>query len=117
MKILSDLCIGRDMARLLRLEKRLSRLGIPVHPLLLMLLARYNDRMAGKTVRDGDILESLDTVLVEAVAISADHVQKIAVAALTGIRCDLFPQVPFSVRRSGRGANEEETVLSVANSP
>ena len=40
-RMLADLCVGLNMTRLLRLEKRLARFGVPIRPLLQALSASY----------------------------------------------------------------------------
>lgn len=52
MNILSDLRVGLNMTRLLRLMPKLQRQGIPVHPVLEDLSAFYEDRMKDDSDKD-----------------------------------------------------------------
>lgn len=114
--ILSDLCVGLNMARLLRLERRLLRLGVPVRPLLQALSGHYRDRMAARPEGDAGILAMLDAALEDVAMLPAGPVRKAAVAALAGIRRDLFRNTaPFPAGKSAYGEDGHETGLSVAN--
>lgn len=114
--ILSDLCVGLNMARLLRLERRLLRLGVPVRPLLQALSGHYRDRMAARPEGDAGILAMLDAALEDVAMLPAGPVRKAAMAALAGIRRDLFRNTaPFPAGKSAYGEDGHETGLSVAN--
>ncbi len=96
--ILSDLRVGLNMTRLLRLMPKLQRQGIPVHPVLEDLSGYYEDRMKDKAGQDEPVLlEKIDATLYELACTSHNVQQNNAIAALAGIRRDLFPDaLPYS---------------------
>ena len=98
MNILSDLRVGLNMTRLLRLMPKLQRQGIPVHPVLENLSAFYEDRMKDDSGKDVPVLlDKIDTTLYQLARSHHNVQQNDAIAALAGIRRDLFPDaLPYS---------------------
>lgn len=88
--ILSDLCIGLNMARLLRLERRLATSGVRVRPLLGELASYYREKAAGRPVARERIRGMLDDLLAQTADMTGGSLQKMAVSALSGIWRDLF---------------------------
>ncbi len=90
--ILLDLRVSMNMARLLRAESHLSFAGNSPFRGLISKLANYYG--AAKVVPETEfksLLTDIDKALNDAASLPANNQQNIAVCALTGIRCDLFP--------------------------
>ena len=98
MNILSDLRVGLNMTRLLRLMPKLQRQGIPVHPVLESLSGFYADRMKDISGKDEPaLLGKIDCTLYGLASGPHNVQQNNAIAALAGIRRDLFPDaLPYS---------------------
>ena len=88
--ILADLCVGLNMARLLRLEKRLLRCQVPIRSLLAVLsdyfVLRQKDGEASLTA----LKDQLDSLIDETAALPEEGLKRQAVAILSGIRHDLL---------------------------
>ena len=88
--ILADLCVGLNMARLLRLEKRLLRCQVPIRSLLAVLsdyfVLRQKDGEASLTA----LKDQLDSLINETAALPEEGLKRQAVAILSGIRHDLL---------------------------
>lgn len=105
--ILLDLRVSMNMTRLLRAESHLSFPGDSPFKGLIAKLANYYG--AAKQVPDADfkaLLPDIDKALYDAASLPANNQQNIAVCALTGLRCDLFPTatpyVPDATVSTGR---------------
>ena len=84
--------------------------------LLQALSGHYRDRMAARPEGDAGILAMLDAALEDVAMLPAGPVRKAAVAALAGIRRDLFRNTaPFPAGKSACGEDGHEAGLSVAN--
>lgn len=95
--ILSDLRIGLNMTRLLRIETKLQRKDMTLRPVLQQLSAYYRQRKKAEDTRTPQLLEAIDIALYR-IANSESRIQKNhAIAILAGIRHDLFPDaLPYS---------------------
>ncbi|MGN0918170.1 MAG: FUSC family protein [Oxalobacter sp.] len=90
--ILLDLRVCMNMARLLRAESHLDLAGpSPFRTLIAKLSSYYG---AGKEIPRAEFesfLGDIDQALHEAASLPSNNPQNMAVCALTGLRCDLFP--------------------------
>lgn len=90
MHLLTDLCIGLNMARLLRLEKRLLRTGILVRPFLHALSESFAYRHKDRDFPFPELLEQLETLIFKtAVSLPENTLKRQVLAVLSGIRCDI----------------------------
>jgi len=88
---LADLRVGLNMTQLLRTQPVLDRAGLDVRPLLRTLSAFFESRRRPTQRPSPELLERLDGMLRAACALHASSEQRDAVAALGGLRRDLYP--------------------------
>jgi len=88
---LEDLRIGLNMALLMRIQPRLKRNALSAQPLLQELSEHFRNRPVRPLQRDPALLEEIDCTLNKVCCSPFFVRRKDAVAALAGIRCDLFP--------------------------
>jgi uncharacterized membrane protein YccC len=84
---LGDLRVGLNMAQLLAIQPAAQPQGLPLRPLMLALAQHFRNRPQLSTAAEPALLARLDDTLRVACVLS----QRAAVAALVGIRRDLFP--------------------------
>ncbi len=94
MNILSDLRVGLNMTRLLRLQPKLIRQGLYVHSLLEPLSGFFRQKKALPEADKEALLKQIDVTLYRLSLMPSGVHQTGAVAALAGIRRDLFPDAP-----------------------
>ena len=118
--ILSDLRIGLNMTRLLRTETKLERYHFTVRPVLERLSAYYR---TGKKLRENaiaELLEEIDLTIYRLANSEFRLPHSQAIAALAGIRRDLFPEAlpysPLTVKNRSRTAGKEFPVFPVNTS-
>jgi uncharacterized membrane protein YccC len=88
---LRDLRVGLNMTLLQAVRDRLGRGGTALRPLMTR-LSRHFARLPAAADGEARLLVSLDNALRAICAGTADESQRTALAALTGIRRDLFPR-------------------------
>ncbi|MDX3905493.1 MAG: FUSC family protein [Pigmentiphaga sp.] len=88
---LADLRLGLNMTQLLRVQPRLERDGLPLRPLLLSLSGFFDSRKGPAQRPAAPLLQRLDATMRAACALAPSPEQRDAVAALGGIRRDLYP--------------------------
>ncbi|TFW31116.1 FUSC family protein [Massilia horti] len=91
---LVDLRIGLNMAQLQDMRGQLGRSESSLWPLLEHLSQHFEARPMPDPAGEARLLASLDNALRSVCAAQASHAQREAVAALAGIRRDLFPGAP-----------------------
>ena len=89
--MLADLRIGLNMTQLLRLRPELDREQLSVRPLLAALSSFFAGRRLPTQRPAADLLARIDVLLRAVCALPASIAQRDAVAALCGIRRDLYP--------------------------
>ncbi|MBN9474468.1 MAG: fusaric acid resistance protein [Bordetella sp. SCN 67-23] len=89
--VLADLRIGLNMTQLLRLRPELDREQLSVRPLLAALSSFFAGRRLPTQRPAADLLARIDVLLRAVCALPASIAQRDAVAALCGIRRDLYP--------------------------
>ncbi len=95
--ILSDLRIGLNMVRLLRTETKLERHNMTVRPVLERLANYYRHGKKPEDTAAETLLEEIDQTLYRIANAGFRLQQNQAIAALAGIRRDLFPDaLPYS---------------------
>ncbi len=95
--ILSDLRVGLNMTRLLRTEAKLERQNITVRPVLEHLSDYYHQEKKSLETTTEKLLKTIDQTLYRMANAEPSFLQNQAIAALVGIRCDLFPDaLPYS---------------------
>ncbi|MCZ4052816.1 FUSC family protein [Oxalobacter sp. OxGP1] len=96
--ILSDLRVGLNMTRLLRTETKLEHQNLSVRPVLERLSEYYRHEKKTRDVATEGLLDEIDMTLYRMANATGPHLQQSqAIAALTGIRRDLFPDaLPYS---------------------
>lgn len=96
--ILLDMRVGMNMTKLLRAQSRLGIDGSPFQSVLQKLASYYEKQKDVPEEVFHDLLKEIDHAIARMTAMPAYRQQNVAVAALTGIRCDLFPRAqPYSV--------------------
>lgn len=110
--ILSDLCVGLNMARLLRLEKRLATGGVTIRPLLGELSSYYREKAAGRPAARERIRSVLRDLLAQVADMTGGSLQRMAVSALSGIWRDLFAHDGAAGDVPGRAENGEGRMLA-----
>ncbi len=88
-----ELRIGTNMVYLMHMRSRLARNGVDIQPLL-QALSDYFSRRGHETDEQRAMLEQLDNTLQKVCHMSSTVRQNAAIAAITGIRQDLFPKAP-----------------------
>lgn len=89
---LNDLRIGLNMTHLLRVRLPLEDRGVALRPLLLELSDHFQERRVHRTsAAPASLLDRIDATLRAVCASRQTPEQRAAVAALVGIRRDLFP--------------------------
>ncbi|MEN3364256.1 MAG: hypothetical protein V7606_1530 [Burkholderiales bacterium] len=91
---LSDMRIGLNMAHLLHIRSRLEHDGVPLQPLLHDLSTYFRNRPFPAAATAPMLLDHTDHALRAVCAVPPTAEQYAAVAALAGIRRDLFPNAP-----------------------
>lgn len=86
-----ELRIGTNMVYLLHMRSRLARNGVDIQPLL-QALSDHFSRRGHKTDEHPAMLEQIDHTLQKVCHMSSTIRQNAAIAAITGIRQDLFPE-------------------------
>lgn len=86
-----ELRIGMNMVYLMHMRSRLERNGIAIQPLLQALSAYFSKR-DHKTDEQTALLEQIDNTLQKVCHMSSTVRQNAAIAAIAGIRQDLFPK-------------------------
>lgn len=100
--ILSDLRVGLNMTRLLRIDPKLERQNFTIRPLLERLSDYYGHRKNLPVDNAAELLGQIDQALYRAANIHSHAQQSNAIAALAGIRRDLFPDaLPYSPLTEG----------------
>ncbi len=89
-----ELRIGVNMVYLMHMRSRLEKNGINIQPLLLTLSAHFTAKRSRETDDRDAVLKQIDGTLQEVCNMSSPIRKNAAVAALTGIRHDLFPDAP-----------------------
>jgi uncharacterized membrane protein YccC len=87
---LGDLRVGLNMAQLLRVQPRLEKDDVSLQPLMQELSEHFRNRPAQPDAEPA-LLTRLDALLRAVCAAASSAEQREAVAALAGIRRDLFP--------------------------
>jgi hypothetical protein len=91
---LGDLRIGLNMAQLRRVQSQLEKDGVSPQPLMQELSEHFRNRPAQPDTAEPSLLERLDALLRDVCAAAPSAAQREAVAALAGIRRDIFPDAP-----------------------
>jgi uncharacterized membrane protein YccC len=89
---LQDLRIGVNMTYLLRVRKRLERNAISIQSLLDALSRHFRNRVSDPEKREVSLLQHIDQTLQHICRTPPFPMRNEAVAALAGIRRDLFPE-------------------------
>ena len=92
-RLFRELRIGTNIVYLMHMRSRLERNGIDIQPLLQTLSAHFA-KSAHETDGKNTVLEQIDRTLQKVCHMSSPIRQNAAIAALTGIRRDLFPEAP-----------------------
>ncbi len=92
-RLFRELRIGVNIVYLLQMQSRLKRSGINIHPLL-QTLSTHFAKSTRKTDENHAVLEQIDHTLQKVCLMSSPIRQNAAIAALSGIRRDLFPNAP-----------------------
>lgn len=92
-RLFRELRIGVNMTYIMHMRSRLERNGLDIQPLLQALSAYFGKRTHGTEERN-TVLAQIDAALQEVCHMSSPIRQNAAIAALTGIRQDLFPEAP-----------------------
>jgi len=82
--------IGVNMVYLMHLRSRLLRNGVEIDSLLQALSAFFDNNLQKKEEKETLLLQ-IDNTLETVCNMTSPIRQNAAIAALTGIRCDLFP--------------------------
>lgn len=90
---LSDLRIGLNMTQLVRVQSQLEP-TVFLQPLIASLSAHFRERMKYPDAANPALLERIDATLRDVCAVDGRPGQSEAVAALVGVRRDLFPAAP-----------------------
>ncbi len=91
-----EMRIGVNMVRLIHMRSRLLRNGVEIDPLI-QVLSSYFSKPQQKAEEKEALLIEIDHTLQTVCNMPSPIRQNAAVAALTGIRCDLFPSAnPYS---------------------
>lgn len=90
-RLFRELRIGTNIVYLMHMRSRLERNGIDIQPLLQTLSAHFA-KSAHETGGQHTVLEQIDRTLQKVCHMSSPIRQNAAIAALTGIRRDLFPE-------------------------
>jgi uncharacterized membrane protein YccC len=88
---MEDLRVGLNITYLLRIQSRLQRNAVTVQPLLHGLSEHFHNRPAQPLRREPNLLEHIDHTLHNVCAVPYFVRRDEAIAALTGIRRDMFP--------------------------
>ena len=100
--ILSDLRVGLNMTRLLRTETKLERHHMSVRPVLERLADYYRQGKKSQDAATEELLHEIDQTLYRMANTESRLQQNQAIAALAGIRRDLFPDaLPYSPSTAG----------------
>ncbi|MBS1169253.1 MAG: aaeB 3 [Burkholderiaceae bacterium] len=91
-RALQDLRVGMNMSYLLRVRSRLERRAVSIQPLLSRLSAHFRHRSGDIGAHKQELLVTLDRTLHAICDAGSFPMRNEAVAALAGIRRDLFPQ-------------------------
>jgi len=91
---LIDLRIGLNMANLLRAQSHLQRNALSMQPLLQKLSDHFKNRLAYSSEQTHSLLAQIDDALHSLCVAPFFGRQQESIAALIGIRCDLFPTAP-----------------------
>jgi uncharacterized membrane protein YccC len=91
---LRDLRVGLNMTLLQEVRARLGRGEAAVKPLMDLLARHFALRPRVDAAGEAQLLDALDNALRALCDANRDDAQREALAALTGIRRDLFPQAP-----------------------
>ncbi len=90
-RLFSELRTGLNMVYLMHMRSRLERNGVDIRPLLEALSDYFSQRSPDPEERN-TMLEQIDVTLQKVCNMPSPIRQNAAVAALTGIRRDLFPE-------------------------
>ncbi|MBS1186186.1 MAG: aaeB 3 [Burkholderiaceae bacterium] len=95
-RALQDLRVGMNMSHLLRVRARLERRTVSIQPLLGLLSDHFRHRSDDFAARKQELLAAIDQTLHAICGAGPFPMRNEAVAALAGIRRDLFPQaIPY----------------------
>ncbi len=89
-----ELRIGVNMVYLMHMRSRLEKNGIDIQPLLQTLSTHFTTKRSRETDDRDTVLKQIDGTLQEVCNMSSPIRKNAAIAALTGIRHDLFPDAP-----------------------
>ena len=94
--VLEDMRVEMNMTYLLRLRPRLERNNVSLDPLIQKISSHFENRPKQPALREADLLESIDRTLNSVCHTNDFPMRNEAIAALAGLRRDLFPQAtPF----------------------
>ncbi|MEA5097927.1 MAG: FUSC family protein [Burkholderiaceae bacterium] len=91
---LEDLRVGMNLAYLLRVRSRLKRNNVSIEPLLRELAEHFQNMPANLAKKEPALLEKIDSTLHNICSTLPFPMRNEAVAALAGVRRDLFPKAP-----------------------
>lgn len=110
--ILSDLRVGLNMTQLLRAETKLERRNMSVRPVLKHLADYYRQGKKIQETATGELLQEIDRTLYRIANAGSRPQQSQAIAALAGIRRDLFPDaLPYSPLTASGGEKIPTEIL------